>query len=89
MPTDIRPVTDVELATISSPNLPRRDGLEDDSPQQRSMPLLVVPLTGNLLFTISWITGVGIAKAVYSYHGRHSVISPTLDWVGGTVLTLM
>ena len=91
MPTDIRLVTDAGPATFSSLDLPRRDDLENDSdgrPQQRSMPLLVVPLTGNLLFTTSWITGVGIAKAAYSYHGQ-SVISPTLDWVGGTVLTLM
>ena len=88
MTTEIRPVTDAGPATFSSLNLPSRDDLENDGPQQRSMPLLVVPLTGNLLFTTSWITGIGIAKAAYSYHGQ-SVISPTLDWVGGTVLALV
>ncbi|KAF8473092.1 hypothetical protein DFH94DRAFT_765973 [Russula ochroleuca] len=49
---------------------------------------LVVPLTGNRLFTISWILGLGIPKAVYSYRGQ-SLISTTLDLVGGIILTLI
>ena len=88
MPTDTTSVIDAEPTTLSSPNLSRSDGLENDGPQQPPLPLLGVPLTGNLLFTTSWITSLGIAKAAYSYRGQ-SVISPTLDWVGGTVMTLM
>lgn len=87
MPTDRKSIINAELPTYSSFD-PRSDGLENDSRRQRSTPLLGVPLTGNLLFMITWITSFGIAKAAYSYHGQ-SVISPTLDWVGGTVLTLM
>jgi hypothetical protein len=34
---------------------------------------------GHFLFTISWILGLGILKAVYSYRGQ-SLISTTLDW---------
>ena len=49
---------------------------------------LGVPLTGNRLFTISWIVGLGIPKAVYSYRGL-SLVSMTLDLVGGIILTLM
>ena len=88
MPTDRKSIIDPELATSSPPYIPRSDGSENDSLLQRSTPLLGVPLTGNLLFMMTWITSFGIAKAVYSYHGQ-SVISPTLDWVGGTILTLM
>ncbi|KAH9979694.1 hypothetical protein BJV77DRAFT_438366 [Russula vinacea] len=60
---------------------------QDDTRQQRSMPLGVA-LTGNLLFTISWIVGLGIPKAVYANSGQ-SLISPTLDWVGGIIFTLI
>ncbi|KAF8467899.1 hypothetical protein DFH94DRAFT_816876 [Russula ochroleuca] len=51
-------------------------------------PLLGIPLTGNLLFSISWILGLGIPKAVYSYRGQ-SVIPTTLDWVVGITFTLI
>jgi hypothetical protein len=88
MTTDRKSLIDPELAPLSSPDIPRSYGLENDSRRQRSTPPLGVPLTGNLLFMITWITSFGIAKAVYSYHGQ-SVISPTLDWVGGTLFTLM
>jgi hypothetical protein len=68
--------------------IPPRDGnTQDNARQQCSLPL-GVPLTGNLLFTISWIVGLGIPKAVYSNSGQ-SLISPTLDWVGGIIFTLM
>ncbi|KAH9993614.1 hypothetical protein BJV77DRAFT_997784 [Russula vinacea] len=60
---------------------------QDDSEQKRPIPL-GVPLTGNILFTISWILGLGIPKAVYSYRGQ-SLISPTLDWVAGIIFTLI
>src|SRR5258708_8447104 len=32
--------------------------------------------------------GIGIPKAVYSYYGQ-SLISPTLDWLGGIMFTLL
>lgn len=48
---------------------------------------LGVALTGNRLFTTSWILGLGIPKAVYSNRGQ-SLISPTLDWVGGILFSL-
>lgn len=34
------------------------------------------------------IVGIGIPKAVYSYHGQ-SLISPSLDWVGGVIVTIL
>lgn len=52
------------------------------------MPLLGVVLTGYRLLTTIVIVGVGIPKAVYSYNGR-SLISPSLDWVGGIIFTLL
>jgi hypothetical protein len=54
---------------------------------QRSIPLGVA-LTGYRLFTTSWILGLGIPKAVYSSRGQ-SLVSPTLDWVGGIMLSLV
>jgi hypothetical protein len=65
----------------------KREGDTLDNGQRRSMPL-GVPLTGNRLFTISWIVGLGIPKAVYSYRGL-SLVSTTLDLVGGIIFTLM
>ena len=73
------------VSSLISPS--EGDTQDDDDRQQRPMPL-GVPLTGNILFTISWILGLGIPKAVYSYRGQ-SLISPTLDWVGGIIFTLM
>jgi len=55
--------------------------------QRHSMPL-GVELTGYRLLTTSIILGLGIPKAVYSYH-EQSLVSPTLDWVAGTLLALM
>ena len=66
---------------------PSEGNTREDDTQQRSS-LLGVPLTGNILFTISWILGLGIPKAIYSYRGQ-SLISPTLDWVGGIIFTLL
>jgi hypothetical protein len=51
------------------------------------MPLGVM-LTGYRLLTTFLIMGIGIPKAVYSYHGQ-SLISPSMDWVGGIVFTLL
>jgi hypothetical protein len=45
-------------------------------------------LTGYRLLTTIVIMGVGIPKAVYSYYGQ-SLISPTLDWLGGILFTLL
>ena len=67
--------------------LPREGDTQGNGRQERSMPL-GVPLTGNMLFTISWILGLGIPKAIYSNRGQ-SLISPTLDLVGGIIFTLM
>jgi hypothetical protein len=71
---------------------PREDNtqggdIQQDSKPSLGKPVLGVPLTGKLLFDTSWIVGLGISKAVYAYHGQ-SLISPTLDWVGGTLLGL-
>ncbi|KAF8473096.1 hypothetical protein DFH94DRAFT_150887 [Russula ochroleuca] len=63
------------------------EGNTQDDRQRRPFPL-GVPLTGNILFTIIWIVGLGIPKAVYSYRGQ-SLISPTLDWVAGIIFTLI
>jgi hypothetical protein len=63
-----------------------QDDKQDDNGQRCSMPL-GVPLTGNRLFTISWILGLGILKAIYSYRGQ-SLVSTTLDLLGGIILTL-
>jgi hypothetical protein len=49
---------------------------------------MTVVLTGYRLFTTIVIVGIGIPKAAYSYHGQ-SLISPTLDWVGGIVFGLL
>jgi hypothetical protein len=51
------------------------------------MPLGVV-LTGYRLLTTFVILSLGIPKAVYSYYGQ-SLISPSLDWVGGMFFTLL
>jgi hypothetical protein len=64
---------------------PREDNGRDSV--DRNMPL-GVELTGYRLLTTSVILGFGIPKAVYSYSGQ-SIISTTLDWVAGTILTLM
>jgi hypothetical protein len=62
----------------------REGNKQDDSKR----PPLGVPLTGYLLFTISWILGLLVPKAVYSYRGQ-TVIPTTLDWVGGIVFAFM
>ena len=49
---------------------------------------LGVPVTGNLLFTTSVVVGFGIPEAIFSYHG-HSLTTPTLDWVGGTISAIL
>jgi hypothetical protein len=64
----------------------REGNTQDDGRQQH--PMLGVALTGNLLFTMSWVVGLGVPKALYANSGR-SLVSPTLDWVGGIILTLM
>ena len=51
------------------------------------MPLGVM-LTGYRLLTTIVIMSIGIPKAVYSYYGQ-SLISPSLDWVGGIIITLL
>lgn len=85
---DIRFVVDLpHFAIFSSLISFSEDNTQDDSRQQLPMPLGVA-LTGNILFTMSWIVGLGVPKAVYSYHGQ-SLISPTLDWVAGVIFTLM
>ena len=85
---DIRFVVDLpHFVTFSSLISFSEDNTQDDSRQQRPMPLGVA-LTGNILFTMSWIVGLGVPKAVYSYNGQ-SLISPTLDWVAGVIFTLM
>ena len=58
-----------------------------DGQQQRSMSLGVA-LTGYRLLTTSIIVGIGIPKAVYSYRGQ-SLISPTLDWMGGIIFAFL
>lgn len=47
-----------------------------------------VALTGYRLLTTIVIVGTGIPKAVYSYYGQ-SLISPTLDLLGGMVFGLL
>ncbi|KAH9993617.1 hypothetical protein BJV77DRAFT_352755 [Russula vinacea] len=76
-----------EQHRLTSSREGKREGDTLDNGQRRSMPL-GVPLTGNRLFTISWIVGLGIPKAVYSYRGL-SLVSTTLDLVGGIILTLI
>ena len=65
---------------------PRESNIQDNGEMQHSPPL-GVPLTGNTLFTISWILGLGIPKAVYSYRGQ-SVVPTTIDWIVGIIFTL-
>ena len=60
---------------------------QNDDSRQRSVPLGVV-LTGYRLLTTIMIVGIGVPKAVCSYHGQ-SLISPSLDWVGGIIFTLL
>jgi len=67
----------------TSPDI-REGNKQDDSKR----PPLGVPLTGYLLFTISWILGLLVPKAVYSYRGQ-TVIPTTLDWVGGIVFAFI
>ncbi|KAF8467907.1 hypothetical protein DFH94DRAFT_777312 [Russula ochroleuca] len=73
------------LHGLASPDI-REGNTQDSCKQQRSIPL-GAPLTGNRLFTMSWVVGLGIPKAVDFYHGQ-SLISPTLDCVGGIIFTL-
>ncbi|KAI0280525.1 hypothetical protein BGY98DRAFT_932606 [Russula aff. rugulosa BPL654] len=47
-----------------------------------------VALTGYRLLATTVIVGTGIPKAVYSYYGQ-SLISPTLDFLGGVVFGLL
>jgi hypothetical protein len=49
---------------------------------------LGVALTGYRLLTTIVIVGIGIPKAIYSYYGQ-PLISPSLDWVGGIIFTLL
>jgi hypothetical protein len=60
---------------------------QNNGRQRHSIPLGVV-LTGYRLLTTIVIVGIGIPKAVYSYHGQ-PLISPSLDWVGGIIFTLL
>ncbi|KAI0280524.1 hypothetical protein BGY98DRAFT_1095506 [Russula aff. rugulosa BPL654] len=64
-----------------------RAGNAQDNGRQRSIPLGVV-LTGYRLLTTIVIVGIGIPKAVYSYYGQ-SLVSPSLDWVGGIMFALL
>ena len=79
---------------IDATHLPRfrsfspREGNTQDDCRQEHLITLGAPLTGNRLLTMSWVVGLGITKAVYFYRGQ-SLISPTLDWVGGIIFTLM
>ena len=81
------------LTSTRHPDLPslissRVGNSQNNSRQQhRSMPLGVV-LTGYRLLTTIVVVGIGIPKAVYSYYGQ-SLISPSLDWVGGIIFTLL
>ena len=59
---------------------------QDDGGQHRSLSQRA--LTGYRLLNTSVILGIGIPKAIYSYSGQ-SVISPTLDWVGGIIFALL
>ncbi|KAH9957342.1 hypothetical protein BC827DRAFT_1226389 [Russula dissimulans] len=59
-----------------------------DDGQQRYSPPLGLELTGYRLFTTSVIIGVGIPKAVCTHNGQ-SLISPTLDWVGGIIFAII
>ena len=47
-----------------------------------------IALTGYRLLTTTVIVGIGIPKAIYSYNGQ-SIISPTLDWLGGVVFGIL
>jgi hypothetical protein len=47
-----------------------------------------VVLTGYRLLTTIVIVGIGIPKAIYSYYGQ-SLVSPSLDWVGGIMFALL
>ncbi len=66
---------------------PREGNAQIDGSQQHSMPLGVA-LTGYRLLTTTLILGIGIPKAILSYRGQ-SLISPTLDWVGGIIVALL
>lgn len=55
---------------------------------ERQHPGFRVALTGYRLLATSVIVGFGIPEAVYSYRGR-SLISPTLDLLGGIVFGLL
>ena len=65
----------------------RAGNTQNNNRQRRSLPLGVV-LTGYRLLTTTVIMGVGIPKAVYSCYGQ-SLISPSLDWVGGMIFALL
>jgi len=80
-------VTHLPITTFSSLISPRESNPQDRQDDGKQ-PRLGVPLTGNLLFTISWILCLCVPKAVYSYRGQ-SVMPTTLDWVGGITFTLM
>ena len=64
----------------------RVDNAQNDD-RRRSNPSGVM-LTGYRLFSTIAIVGIGIPKAVYSYHGQ-SLVSPSLDWVGGIIFALL
>jgi len=77
-----------QLLTTFLSQVSHRIGSARNNGQQSSMPLGSVALTGYRLFATSVIVGTGIPKAVYSYYGQ-SVVSPTLDLLGGLVFGLL
>ena len=80
---DIRSIY-ASFSTFLSLIPPRGGYTQDDGRQHCSLSSRA--LTGYRLLNTSVILGIGIPKAIYS--GK-SVISPTLDWVGGIIFALL
>ena len=84
---DIRSIHASFLTFCPESLIPPRGGYtQDDGRQHRSLPPRA--LTGYRLLNTSVILGIGIPKAIFSYSGQ-SVISPTLDWIGGVIFGLL
>ena len=86
-PHIVRSIIDATRSPLFSMLIPPREGNTQDNGKKQHSPPLGVPLTGNALFTISWILGLGVPKAVYSYR-KQSVVPTTIDWIVGIMFTL-